>query len=118
MKKNKNKLTGGWIDAKKQDPPDSDRPVSYLVVLQSLSPTDHCKRWGGMGAVEICLYYNKWSGGWNPRGSLHVAFWRPCPEFKGKWNPGKEGEAGRWEFEDEYVQTDLESSPYLKGGQF
>ena len=85
-----------WIDATKSVPPDNKHPVGYLTILQTLAKAQHCKRWAGMGCPEITYYHQGWPSGWNARGSLSVAYWMPLPKFNGTWEPGIQGEEGRW----------------------
>lgn len=88
-----------WHDAKTISPPRNGR---YLVILETVSPVRHCKRWAGMGKPEIGHYHTdypnyKWSG----RGTLTVAFWAYLPAFDASWDEGVDGEPGRWVFNRE-----------------
>ena len=83
-----------WHNAR-TTPPEQDG--CYLVIYQSTSPVNRCKRWGGMGAREIGHYHKDQPGKWSERGTLTVAFWAHLPTFDAVWIEGLEGERGRWE---------------------
>ena len=86
-----------WIDASEQDPPPSSSATSYLVILISKARSQHAKRFAGLGTAEIATWCSGWSSGWNARGSLSVAYWRPLPDFNYKWNDGGSGNEPFWE---------------------
>lgn len=86
-----------WINARKQLPPPSDRPVRYLAILDTNARAQHCKIWGGMGEPEVATFCSLWKPyPWSARGDLSVAYWMPMPKFSMRWDKTVEGELGRW----------------------
>ena len=86
-----------WIDARKQAPPPSEWPTRYLVILDTKSPAQHCKDWGGRGEPEIAAFCSQWNYPWICRSeTLEVAYWMPLPEFTKRWDKTSDGCPGRW----------------------
>jgi hypothetical protein len=86
-----------WIDARKKPPPPSEWPTRYLVILDTESPAQHCKDWGGRGEPEIAAFCSHWKPyPWSARGSLSVAYWMPLPKFGKRWDQTVDGQPGRW----------------------